>query len=159
MQGSQIVARIKYLAAVRGVPMETLYADCKISSSAVSQWKSGTTKPSFNSVQKIATYLGTTSEYLLFGDGDISEKAQTDFPKSGLRLPDPPQPRVRQSGLVIGGAKKTASPQADGVIDKLISLNPELRDLFVRILAAAKEDPERVKRYLAFLVQELESQR
>jgi hypothetical protein len=44
-------------------------------------------------------------------------------------------------------------------MSKLTALNPKMRELFVRTLAAAKEDPERVERYLAFLAQELESQR
>lgn len=149
MQGDQIVARIKSAAAARGIPLETLYADCKVSSSAVSQWKSGTTNPSIASIQRIADYLDVSPAFLLYGPSN----------HSGLRLPETPKSEPKRSGLTLGETKKTASPQADGIIDKLISLNPELRDLFVRILAAAKEDPERVKRYLAFLVQELESQR
>lgn len=52
--------------------------------------------------------------------------------------------------------KTPASVSADGLNGKLNALDPEMRELFVRILAAAKEDPGRVKRYLAFLVQELE---
>lgn len=53
----------------------------------------------------------------------------------------------------------TASPMADGVMSKLTALNPRMRELFVRILTATKENPERVERYLEFLAQGLESQR
>lgn len=107
MQGSQIVARIKYLAAVRGVPMETLYADCKISSSAVSQWKNGTTKPSFESIKRIADYLGTTSEYLLFGSSatDNVEEAHK------LRLPPIQKTDPPKSGLRIRGNEKSPAPK------------------------------------------------
>jgi transcriptional regulator with XRE-family HTH domain len=148
VQGSQIVARIKSVAAAKGVPLETLYAACKVSSSAVSQWKSGTTNPSMASIQRIADYLDVSPSFLLYGPES----------NSGLRLPSAPEPLPR-SGLTLGGTKKPASQQADGIIDKIIALDPDMRELFVRILAAAKEDPERVKRYLEFLAQELESQR
>jgi hypothetical protein len=62
-------------------------------------------------------------------------------------------------GPIKANNEKPASVSADGIIDKIIALDPDMRELFVRILAAAKEDPERVKRYLEFLAQELESQR
>ena len=107
MQGAQIVARIKSLATVQGVPLEKLYADCKVSSSAISQWKNGVTKPSLVSIKRIADYLGTTSEYLLFGSSatDCIEDAHK------LRLPPIPKADPPKSGLRIRGNEKSPAPK------------------------------------------------
>ena len=48
---------------------------------------------------------------------------------------------------------------ADGAEDKLMALSPELREQFVRFLGLAKANPEKVTRFLAFVNQELESQK
>lgn len=106
MQGAQIVARIKSLATVQGVPLEKLYADCKVSSSAISQWKNGVTKPSFESIKRIADYLGTTSEYLLFGSSDTNNIEETHK----LRLPPIPKADTPKSGLRIRGNEKSPAP-------------------------------------------------
>lgn len=139
MQGSQIVARIKYLAAVRGVPMETLYADCKISSSAVSQWKNGTTKPSFESIKRIADYLGTTSEYLLFGSSDTNNIEETHK----LRLPPIPKADTPKSGLRIRGIEKSPAPEwGEARQDELTRLfsaaDPWIQDQVLSLLRAAE---------------------
>lgn len=107
MQGAQIVARIKSLATVQGVPLEKLYADCKVSSSAISQWKNGTTKPSFESIKRIADYLGTTSEYLLFGSGAANNTEVTHK----LRLPPIQKTTSPKSGLRIQGNEKSPAPK------------------------------------------------
>ena len=43
------------------------YKSCKISSSAVSQWRSGATFPSQNTINRIAHYLDVDADYLLTG--------------------------------------------------------------------------------------------
>ena len=48
---------------------------------------------------------------------------------------------------------------ADGAEDKLMALSPELREQFVRFLGLAKANPEKATRFLAFVNQELESQK
>lgn len=147
MTGPEIVLAIERVLLMRGISKGDFYAACDVTSAMMSNWRKGKNLPLMSTMARINDYLGTD---LVMTPGSES---------SGLRLPSAPEPPPRQPGLVLGGTKKPASPQADGIIDKLIALDPEMRELFVRILAAAKEDPERVKRYLAFLVQELESQR
>lgn len=41
--------------------------DLGLSNSAYSQWNTRKTKPSKKSIQRIAEYLGTTADYLMFG--------------------------------------------------------------------------------------------
>jgi len=96
---------------------------------------------------------------------NVTQQAYANY-ESGKRKPDITtiSKLAQHFGVMIefffaDEEKTTASPQTDGVMSKLTALNPKMRELFVRILAAAKEDPERVERYLAFLAQELESQR
>ena len=69
MQGEQIVSRIKALAAEQRIPLQTLYVDCGITASAVSQWKNGKTNPAIETLNKIAVYLKTTTAYLLGHQG------------------------------------------------------------------------------------------
>lgn len=41
--------------------------DLGLSNSAYSQWNTRKTRPSKKSIQRIAEYLGTTADYLMFG--------------------------------------------------------------------------------------------
>lgn len=55
------------------------------------------------------------------------------------------------------GETNPASVYADGIAEGINSLSPEFREVFVRFLASAKEQPEKAARYLSFAVQELET--
>lgn len=44
------------------------YKECGISSASYSQWNTGARRPSTASIQKIASYLGLSVDYLLTGD-------------------------------------------------------------------------------------------
>lgn len=52
--------------------------DLGLSNSAYSQWNTRKTKPSKKSIQRIAEYLGTTADYLIFG----SEAQNAPIPQS-----------------------------------------------------------------------------
>ena len=63
-------------------------------------------------------------------------------------------------GLTVSeliGETNPASISTDGITEGINSLTPEFREVFVRFLASAKEQPEKAVRYLSFAVQELES--
>jgi len=131
MQGRQIVARIRAAAAERGIPMETLYAECRISSSAVSQWNTGVTTPSMGSINRIADYLGVTPGYLL----------------SGSEVP------VSKSGLVLPTAEKQNAPIANDE-DELIEILQALRDrpeMKMLFHAGLKAKPDTVRETAKFL--------
>lgn len=64
-----ILNRIEVLLKDSGRSKSDLYAACSVSSSAVSQWKSGRTRPSVRSLQNIADYLNVSYEYLISGVG------------------------------------------------------------------------------------------
>ena len=51
-----------------------------------------------------------------------------------------------------------ASISTDGLTEAINSLTPENRELFVRLLAVAGSQPAKVRRYLLFLLQEIESE-
>lgn len=67
MNGERLVQNIKALTVQRGLKMKELLALCGITSGALSQWKSGLTKPHTSTLSKIATVLGVTIQDLLEG--------------------------------------------------------------------------------------------
>lgn len=67
-------SRIDSLLKLRKIPKAKFYADVGITAGAMSQWKAGRTSPTYNSIAKIADYLGVTVAYLL---GQDTEKTAT----------------------------------------------------------------------------------
>lgn len=67
MNGERLVQNIKALTVQKGLKMKELLALCGITSGALSQWKSGLTKPHTATLYKIATVLGVTIQDLLEG--------------------------------------------------------------------------------------------
>lgn len=65
--GSPIVKRINALLLERGISKKQFFQDCGITSAAYSQWNTGKTAPRQDNLVTIASYLGTTAEYLLTG--------------------------------------------------------------------------------------------
>lgn len=69
MGTSPIVMRINALLAEKGISKNQFYKDCKITSASFSLWNTGKTFPRENSLQRIADYLDTTTDYLRTGYG------------------------------------------------------------------------------------------
>lgn len=69
MAKSPIVARINALLSLKGISKKQFFKDCKISSSAFSQWNTGKIEvPRGKNIERIANYLEVSVEYLLYGD-------------------------------------------------------------------------------------------
>lgn len=69
MSKSPIVARINALLSLKGISKKQFFEDCKISSSAFSQWNTGKIEvPRGKNIERIANYLEVSVEYLLYGD-------------------------------------------------------------------------------------------
>jgi transcriptional regulator with XRE-family HTH domain len=133
------VDNIRRLCALHGTTLAKLERDLSIGNGVIARWENTKSSPPYDRLKQIADRFGVTVE-------QISE-------------PTAQFGALHETTAAVGQIQNPASPQADGLIDKIIALAPESRALLARILAAAKEDPERVERYLAFLAQELESQR
>ena len=69
------ISRYEAILRERKIPKMRFYTDCAISDAAVSQWRKGKTKPAMTTISRIATYLNTTTEYLLTGAGEIKNAA------------------------------------------------------------------------------------
>lgn len=76
MGNSPIVNRINALLAEKGISKQDFYKDCGITSASYSLWNTGKTTPRKKNLDAIATYLGTSTDYLLTGLGE-KEKAPT----------------------------------------------------------------------------------
>ena len=63
-----IITRIEGKLKERGIPKMEFYKRCGVSASAVSQWRKGKTKPSNETLQKIASELGVSYGYLVTGE-------------------------------------------------------------------------------------------
>lgn len=80
---SAITERIDGVLSERGVSKATFYTDCKITSSAYSQWNTGKTEPRPKKLKEVAEYLNVNYTWLIDGTGP-KEKAPTDV---GKRIP------------------------------------------------------------------------
>lgn len=76
MGNSPIVNRINALLAEKGISKQDFYRNCGITSASYSLWNTGKTSPRMKNLEIIASYLGTTTDYLLTGLGE-KEKAPT----------------------------------------------------------------------------------
>lgn len=62
-----MLRRIDELLKLKHLQKKEFYSQIKISDGAVSQWRTGKTKPSLKSISKIADALNVSSEYLMYG--------------------------------------------------------------------------------------------
>ena len=86
MSKSPIVARINALLPLRGISKKQFFKDCKISSSAFSQWNTGKIEvPRGKNIERIANYLDVSVEYLLYGDTQEFQ-AKKERPTDGEAL-------------------------------------------------------------------------
>lgn len=75
MDRSPIVTRINALLAKKNISKAEFYEKCNLTSASYSNWNTGKTRPKMKNIEKIARFLGVTSEYLLYGDGEEKESA------------------------------------------------------------------------------------
>ena len=86
MSKSPIVARINALLSLRGISKKQFFKDCKISSSAFSQWNTGKIEVHRGkNIERIANYLDVSVEYLLYGDTQEFQ-AKKERPTDGEAL-------------------------------------------------------------------------
>lgn len=71
------IARYEEMLRDKRIPKMQFYRECGVSDAAVSQWRKGKTNPSMTTVNAIAKYLGTSSEYLITGQSLEKEIAAT----------------------------------------------------------------------------------
>ena len=92
--GGRIAQARFSLAAKRGknVTQAWLAAQCGVSGPTVSQWESGVTEPTIDSVRRIAKALGVSAGWLAFG-----ETAETELinPMTDRKLSDAEVDRAR----------------------------------------------------------------
>lgn len=75
MDRAPIVTRINALLAKKNISKAEFYEKCNLTSASYSNWNTGKTRPKMKNIEKIARFLGVTSEYLLYGDGEEKESA------------------------------------------------------------------------------------
>lgn len=80
MDRSPIVTRINTLLAKGNISKAEFYEKCNLTSASYSNWNTGKTRPKMKNIERIARFLGVTSEYLLYGDG--AEKESAPDPKT-----------------------------------------------------------------------------
>lgn len=101
MDRSPIVTRINALLAKKNISKAEFYEKCNLTSASYSNWNTGKTRPKMKNIEKIARFLGITSEYLLYGDGAEKESA--------------PDPKTEGEGL--SAAKKALLVAIDDLSD------------------------------------------
>jgi len=68
------------LLAKKNISKAEFYEKCNLTSASYSNWNTGKTRPKVKNIERIARFLGVTSEYLLYGDG--AEKESAPDPKT-----------------------------------------------------------------------------
>lgn len=101
MDRSPIVTRINALLAKKNISKAEFYEKCNLTSASYSNWNTGKTRPKVKNIERIARFLGVTSEYLLYGDGAEKESA--------------PDPKTEGEGL--SAAKKALLVAIDDLSD------------------------------------------
>lgn len=82
---SKILQRIEIKLAEIGMPKQEFYARSGISSASFSQWNTGAHKPTIKKLKDAADVLGTSVEYLLYGEESPAQyikKAPTSIAES-----------------------------------------------------------------------------
>lgn len=103
---SAITERIDGVLAERGVSKAKFYADCKITSSAYSQWNTGKTEPRPKKLKEVAEYLNVNYTWLIDGKGPkekaptLTNKDERDIEK---RMADILKDLENQDGLMYSG--------------------------------------------------------
>ncbi len=110
MDRSPIVTRINALLAKKNISKAEFYEKCNLTSASYSNWNTGKTRPKMKNIERIARFLGVTSEYLLYGDGEEKESA-----------PDPKTEGVKKApateGEGLSAAKKALLVAIDDLSD------------------------------------------
>lgn len=87
MDGEKLVQNIRSIAIQKGIQMKDLYVMAGITSGALSQWKSGKTKPHTSTLSRIADALKVTMQELLDGT-EKAPPAGEDEGRYGLQKRD-----------------------------------------------------------------------
>lgn len=115
MSNSPIVNRINALLAEKGISKQKFYKDCGITSASYSLWNTGRTTPRKKNLDVIASYLGTSTDYLLTGLGEkgnitiLTDKDRRDIARDVDRIMED----LSESGeLMFDGVPMTAEARA-----------------------------------------------
>nr|DAH85593.1 MAG TPA: Helix-turn-helix XRE-family like protein [Caudoviricetes sp.] len=83
---SKILQRIEIKLAEIGMPKQEFYARSGISSASFSQWNTGAHKPTIKKLKDAADVLGTSVEYLLYGEESPAQDTKKERPADGEAL-------------------------------------------------------------------------
>lgn len=70
------------LLAEKGLTPYKVYKATGVAQSSLSDWKNGKSKPKYESMKKIADYLGVSVDYLLYGTEPANEQKEKPAPLS-----------------------------------------------------------------------------
>ena len=114
MDRSPIVTRINALLAKKNISKAEFYEKCNLTSASYSNWNTGKTRPKMKNIERIARFLGVTSEYLLYGDGEEKESA-----------PDPKtEGEDAQLAQLIAGFSRLSPQQKSAVLAVIEGYQP-----------------------------------
>ena len=116
------------MLAKKNISKAEFYEKCNLTSASYSNWNTGKTRPKMKNIEKIARFLGVTSEYLLYGDGEEKESA-----------PDPKTEGVKKVPAIEGEGYTELQKAA---IQFVLSLPPEKLERFIKMGRAAFEEEQ-----------------
>lgn len=121
--------RLNYALEEAGVKPAELARACKVSTASVSEWCNGITKDlKSNNADKVCRFLGIRYYWLMAGKGPMhpGEEENQQHDHTANRISE----------------DKPLPPQAEAVLEKMLTLPPERLELAVKILELlANEKP------------------
>ena len=116
------------MLAKKNISKAEFYEKCNLTSASYSNWNTGKTRPKMKNIERIARFLGVTSEYLLYGDGAEKESA-----------PDPKTEGVEKAPATEG---EDYTELQKAAIQFVLSLPPEKLERFIKMGRAAFEEDQ-----------------
>jgi transcriptional regulator with XRE-family HTH domain len=123
---SVFTEKIQILMKAEGITAKKLTENVGLSSSAISEWKKGKAKPSYEAIVKIAQYFNVSTDYLLRDDFE-TPVSQHDLTENEVSLvndhkDDPTD--LNKTKAAPGGEQPLSEKDLD-IAQRIMSLSPE----------------------------------
>lgn len=117
----EIAARIRQLRADKGNPPQTLVAvELEVSERAYQSWENGEARPNYSSLQKLAAYYGTTSEWILTGSPGQDAPAAAETAPGDARSAQLDRIEAKLDAI-MAALEPTATPDAGQQLRQLLA--------------------------------------
>ena len=134
--GTGLGPRLRLVRASRQLSVQELARRVGCSASLISQIERGVSVPSVGVLYSLATELGSSLDYLLFGSGAVPDgvSAETPVADSGPAVTPEPKPAAPPPAIVQQGCDRRIIDLASGVRWERLTPQPEAMTDFLEVI-------------------------